>query len=100
MIAVNEGQAMAVVRDGRIIDFSSEPGAYVFDSAGEPTIFTGSLNKAVYDSFEVFKRRFAYGSDTGLDLRIYYFNVKELPGIDVLPTPKGGGFWGQTILAG
>ena len=60
---------MAIVRDGRIVDFSSEPGAYVFNSAGEPTIFSGPLNEGIYNSFEIFKRRFAYSSGTGLDLR-------------------------------
>lgn len=39
VIAVNDGQCMMIVDQGRIVDFCAEPGEYVFDQNGEPSIF-------------------------------------------------------------
>ena len=79
-IAVNEGQAMMIVEQGAIVEFSAEPGVFTFDSSTEPTIFEGGLGKGIKDSWQVFKKRFTYGGDTAKDQRIYYFNIKEIIG--------------------
>ena len=44
VIAVNEGQCMMIVDQGKIVDFCAEPGEYIFDENGEPSIFYGAFN--------------------------------------------------------
>ena len=81
VIAVNEGQCMLIVDQGKIVDFCAEPGEYIFDLDAEPSLFYGDLNtdklkgilKATFD-------RFSFGGQAGRDQRVYFFNMKELTG--------------------
>ena len=77
-IAVADGQCMLIVEQGRIIDFSAEPGQYTWDQSTEPSVFSGDLGKSITDTFQTMARRFAHGGGTGKDQRIYYINIKEL----------------------
>ena len=79
-IVVNEGQCMMIVEQGAIVEFAAEAGAYTFDSKTEATIFYGGLGQGIKGSWETFKRRFTFGGDTGMDQRVYYFNLKEIMG--------------------
>ncbi|MGN0413749.1 MAG: SPFH domain-containing protein, partial [Lachnospiraceae bacterium] len=63
---------------GKIVDFSAEPGEYTFDKSTEPSIFSGNLGESIKASFATFGKRFTYGGDTGKDQRVYYINTKEL----------------------
>ena len=81
VIAVNDGQCMMIVDQGRIVDFCAEPGEYVFDQNGEPSIFYGELNgeklKAILKTtFD----RLSFGGQAGRDTRVYFFNTKEIIG--------------------
>lgn len=88
IIAVNEGQAMMIVEQGQVIEFSSEPGEFVFDTSTEPSIFYGHLGDNIKRSFETFTRRVGFGGDTGKDQRVYFFNLKEITGNKYgTPTP-------------
>ena len=88
VIIVNEGQAMMIVDQGRIVEFSAEAGAFTWDASTEGTIFYGGLGKGLKDSWENFKSRFTFGADTGKDQRVYYFNTKEILGNKYgTPTP-------------
>ena len=88
VIVVNEGQAMMIVDQGKIVEFSAEPGAFTWDNSTEGTIFYGGLGKGLKDSWENFKTRFTFGADTGKDQRVYYFNTKEILGNKYgTPTP-------------
>lgn len=80
VIVVNEGQAMMIVDQGQIVEFSAEPGAFTWDASTEGTIFYGSLGKGLKDSWNNFKTRFTFGADTGKDQRVYFFNTKEILG--------------------
>ncbi len=80
VIAINEGQAMIIVESGKIVEFSAEPGEFVYDSSTEPSIFCGSLGDTIKRSFEQVGKRFTFGGDTGKDQRVYYFNTKEITG--------------------
>ena len=80
VIVVNEGQAMMIVDQGAIVEFSAEPGAFTWDASTEGTIFYGGLGKGLKDSWNNFKSRFTFGADTGKDQRVYYFNTKEILG--------------------
>ena len=80
VIAVNEGQAMLIVEQGKIIDFTCEAGAYTFDSSTEPSMFAGSFGEGLRDTFRAIGARFTFGGDTGRDQRVYYINTKEILG--------------------
>jgi len=79
-IAVANGQCMIIVEDGKVIDACAEPGAYTYDSKTSPSIFGGSfldgLRGIARDAWE----RFQFGGGAGRDQRIYYVNIKEIPG--------------------
>jgi len=81
VVAVADGQCMMIVDQGRIVDFSAEPGEFVFDEGGEPTIFCGGLSggnlKAI---LQATFQRLSYGGQVGRDQRVYYFNTKEIIG--------------------
>lgn len=88
VFAVNEGQCMMIVEQGAIVEFTAEPGEFTWNSSTEPTIFYGGLGQGIKGSWETFKRRFTFGSDTAKDQRVYYFNLKEIVGNKFgTPTP-------------
>ncbi len=78
IVAVNNGQCMIIVEQGKIVDFSAEPGEYVYDTSTEPSLFYGPLGKNIVGTFKRIGHRFTMGGDTGKDQRIYYFNMKEM----------------------
>ena len=80
VVAVNEGQCMMIVDQGRIVEFAAEAGEYTWNASTEPTIFGGNLSDGLKDSWNTLKRRFTFGADTGKDQRIYFFNLKEIVG--------------------
>lgn len=80
VIAVNEGQCMMVVEQGKIVEFSAEAGEFVWDKSTEPSIFYGGFGEGLRGSWDTFKKRFTFGGDTGKDQRVYFFNTKEMMG--------------------
>ncbi len=80
LIAVNEGQCMMIVDQGKIVEFCAEAGEFRWDNSSEPSIFVGSLGEAIRATFATIGRRFTFGGDPGKDQRVYYFNLKEIIG--------------------
>jgi len=80
VIAVNEGQCMIIVEQGKVVEVCAEPGEFTYDTSTEPSIFTGDLKENVRAIFNQIGKRFTFGGDTGKDQRIYYFNTKEIIG--------------------
>ena len=80
IIAVNDGQCMMIVDQGGIVEFTAQPGEFVWDKSTEPSIFYGSLGENLKKTWEILKKRFTLGGDTGKDQRVYYFNIKEIIG--------------------
>lgn len=79
-IAINEGQCMIIVDDGKVVELCAEPGVFTYDTSTEPSIFSGSLGQSILNSFKTMGKRITYGGDTAHDQRVYYFNTKEIMG--------------------
>ena len=80
IIAVADGQCMMIVDQGKVVEFSAEPGEFTYDASTEPTIFSGNLGQSILETFKTVGKRFTFGGDTAKDQRVYYFNLKELVG--------------------
>jgi len=80
IVAVNDGQFMMIVEQGKVVDFSAESGEYVYDKSTEPSLFYGGFGKGILESLKIIGRRFTFGGDTAKDQRVYFFNTKEILG--------------------
>jgi len=81
VIAVNEGQCMMIVEQGKVVDICAEPGEYTYDMSTEPSIFAGDLGSSIKATFQQVGKRFTFGGDAPKDQRIYFFNTKEIIGM-------------------
>lgn len=81
VLAVADGQCAVIVEQGKVCDICAEPGEYTYDSKSEPSLFTGSLGDRVKSVFSQIGRRFEFGGSPAQDQRVYYFNIKEIPGL-------------------
>lgn len=80
IVAVNDGQCMIIVDQGKIVEVCAEPGEFVYDTSTEPSIFYGSLGENIKRTFSTIGKRFTFGGETGKDQRVYFFNTKEIVG--------------------
>ena len=58
IVAVNEGQCMIIVDQGKIVEVCAEAGEFVFDGSTQPSIFYGGLGKGIVGSFNTAFQRF------------------------------------------
>ena len=70
VIAVADGQCMAIVEQGKVVELCAVPGEFVFDSSTEPSIFAGDLGSSILDTFKTIGKRFTFGGDTAKDQRV------------------------------
>ena len=80
IVAVNDGQCMMIVDQGKVVELCATPGEFVYDNSTEPSIFYGSLGESIKGTFKSIGRRFTFGGEPGKDQRVYFFNTKELMG--------------------
>lgn len=80
VIAVNEGQCVIIVDQGKVVELCADPGEFTYDTSTEPSIFTGSLKQSIVDTFKTMGKRITFAGDTARDQRVYYFNTKEIMG--------------------
>lgn len=78
VIVVNEGQCAMIVEQGKIVEFTAEPGAFTFDSSSEPSIFTGKFGENLLGIFQTLGKRISFAGEAANDQRVYYFNTKEI----------------------
>lgn len=80
VIAVNDGQCMLIVEQGKVVDVCAEPGEYTYDMSTEPSLFCGDLGEGIKSVFQQIGKRFAFGGEAPKDQRVYFVNTKELVG--------------------
>ena len=80
-IAVPDGMAMMIVDNGKIVEFTAEPGTFTFDSSSEPSVFCGGLGNGIVESIKTIGSRITYGGQAAKDQRVYYVNIKLIPGL-------------------
>ena len=80
IVAVNEGQFMMIVEQGKVVEFSDKAGEFIYDTSTEPSLFYGGFGKGLLDSLKLIAKRIGFGGDTGKDQRVYFFNKKEIVG--------------------
>lgn len=80
VVAVNEGQCMIIVDQGKVVEFCAEAGEFLYDTSSEPSLLSGDLGENIGKTFSTIGKRFTFGGDTGKDQRVYFFNTKEILG--------------------
>lgn len=80
VVAVNEGQCMIIVDQGKVVEFCAEAGEFLYDTSSEPSLLSGDLGENIGKTFSTIGKRFTFGGDTGKDQRVYFFNTKEIIG--------------------
>lgn len=80
IVAVNQGQCMIIVDNGRISEVCAEPGEFVYESSSQPSIFYGDLEEKIAQSLAEVEKRIAFGGQAATDQRVYYINTKEITG--------------------
>ncbi|MDE5907883.1 MAG: SPFH domain-containing protein [Lachnospiraceae bacterium] len=80
VIAVNEGQCMIIVDQGKVVEFCAEAEEFVYDASSEPSLLYGSLGENIKNTFATIGKRFTFGGNTAKDQRVYFFNTKEIMG--------------------
>lgn len=80
LVAVNEGQFMIIVDGGKVVEFSGEPGEFLYDTSTEPSLFYGDLGENIMATFNNIGKRIKFGGEAPKDQRVYYFNKKEIVG--------------------
>lgn len=76
-VAVNEGQVMLIVENGKIVDFCAEAGEYTYRTGTEPSMLDSGW-KGLRESFREVGKRFTFGGQAEHDQRVYYVNTKEI----------------------
>ncbi|MBR2712687.1 MAG: SPFH domain-containing protein [Bacilli bacterium] len=80
-VIVPQGMAMMIVDNGKVVEFSAEPGTFKYESSSEPSVFCGGLGKGLIDTIKTIGQRITYGGQAARDQRVYYINIKVLPAI-------------------
>lgn len=80
VVAVNEGQCMIIVDQGKVVEFCAEAGEFTYDTSTEPSLLYGNLGENIKKTFATVGKRFTFGGDTAKDQRVYFFNTKEIMG--------------------
>lgn len=78
VIAVNEGQCMLIVAQGKVVDFCAEAGQFIYDASTEPSLFYGKLGENIKNTFTTMVDRFTFGGNAPKDQRVYFVNTKEV----------------------
>ena len=79
-ITVPQGWAMMLVDNGKVVEFSAEPGEYMYDSSSEPSVFEGGFFQGIGEAIKKMGERITYGGQAARDQRVYYVNILNVTG--------------------
>lgn len=68
---------MFLVEDGKIIDYTAEPGYYEVFMSSAPSLFNGQFGDTLKDTFQ----RFKFGGQPTSAQQVYFVNLAEIRGI-------------------
>ena len=77
VIHVYDNQMMILVDGGAVVDYTAEPGYFQVQNSSLPSMFNGQLGDSVRETFS----RIKYGGVNPTSQRVFYINLKEMPGI-------------------
>ncbi len=77
IIQVYPNQFMMLVENGKIIDYTAEPGTFKVDNSALPSMFNGEFGESLKETFS----RFKYGGVTPLKQKAIYINLQEIKNI-------------------
>ena len=80
VIAVGGGQIMMIVDQGEVVEMVDKPGAFVYDTSSESSIFSGHLSQSLKDMIKTIGKRISFGGDSARVQRIVYINTMEVKG--------------------
>ena len=73
-IIVHPNQFMILMDNGRIIDYTAEPGGYTVDDSSAPSLFNGQFKDSLKSTFE----RFKFGGGTPYMQEVFFLNLQEI----------------------
>ena len=65
-IAVADGQCMIIVEQGKVVELCAEPGQFTWNSSTEPSIFAGSLDESIFETFKAIGKTVREDNITGV----------------------------------
>ena len=77
IIHVYDNQMMILVDGGAVVDYTAEPGYFKVQNSSMPSMFNGQFGASVKETFS----RIKFGGITPSEQRVFYINLKEMPGI-------------------
>ena len=77
VIHVYANQFMMLVDGGKVVDYTAEEGYYKVDNSSQPSLFSGSFQDVLADSFE----RIKFGGQTPQKQKVYFVNLQEIKGL-------------------
>lgn len=77
LVDIQVNQCMIIVENGAIVEFSAEPGRFVYDSSTAPSVLCGT-NKGLAPFAEEVKNRFLNGGGRTSTQRIYFINLGKI----------------------
>ncbi len=76
-INVYPNQLMMLIDNGKIVDYTVEPGRYKVDHSSLPSLFNGEFGEVLKETFD----RYRFGGITPGVQKVYYINLQEIKGI-------------------
>lgn len=76
-IHVFENQMMILVDNGKVVDYTCEPGLYEVSMSSTPSLFNGQFKDTLKESFS----RIKYGGIPSNTQRVFFINLKEIKDI-------------------
>ena len=78
VIAVNDGQCMIIVKQGKVVDVCAEPGDMFYDSFTEPSLFCPVTRRTgIVQVFDQMENASGFGGETPGRSRVYFINTKK-----------------------